>query len=383
MTEPKCAVFGKCGGCFYQDKGYDAQLAIKKNTVKEEFAGKNLREPGELSVFFKNEFNYRNRMDFVFSGDGPGLRQRGMFSRIVPLQECPIASEGVNRILKDLILWFGENRDELDVFSVTENTGTLRYAVIRSCVFGGDWTVTFILNKDSENIEAHKKIIERFAEKNPSGSVLAGYVKNNTDVSVTEEYEIIRGKETLKERLGPYAFEFHSQGFFQNNPAVAMDMIQYVKESVAGGYDVIVDLFGGVGTFGIHLADKAKETVIIDSSGPGIKCAKRNIIENKIENAEAYELNAKELSFFEEKLKDKKCFFVLDPPRAGLHRKTVKFIKRVRPERMVYVSCNPRQLASDISVLKDVYDYSDPVIFDMFPQTKHIENISVLTLKKV
>ncbi|MFW6210773.1 MAG: hypothetical protein ACOC4H_01490, partial [bacterium] len=245
MTEPKCSVFGKCGGCFYQDKDYDAQLAIKKNAVKEEFMSKNLRVPEDVSVFFKSEFNYRNRMDFVFSGDGPGLRQRGMYSRIVEIDECMIASPGVNDLLKEVKSWFEDNKKELDVFSVVKNTGTLRYSVIRSSFFSGDSCVTFILNKDSDRIAENKKIIEKFALNTGAANVLVGYVKHNTDVSVSSEYEVLKKGAVMKERLGPYVFRYHSQDFFQNNSAVAMDMIYYIKEQVKEKYDVITDLFGG------------------------------------------------------------------------------------------------------------------------------------------
>ena len=117
---------------------------------------------------------------------------------------------------------------------------------------------------------------------------------------------------------------------------------------------------------------------VIDSNKMSIICAGKNIKANNISNATVMECDAKQLDNIQEVLAGKSNMFILDPPRAGLHKKTVKFIKKNPPEKMIYMSCNPRQLAFDLNILKELYDIKDMVIFDMFPQTRHMEMGAVL-----
>lgn len=378
---PPCPVFGKCGGCQFQDQEYSFQLAVKKQRVLEYFAKTGIPIPADLKVYFKEEYYYRNRMDFVIGPEGPGLREPGKFYKIVNFEKCVIANKKINETLGYVREWFFANRAKLDVFDTRARSGTLRYAVMRAPYYSGDTIVTFILKSESEKKEEHLAIIREFADKYPVNNVLAGYVRFNTDVSATTDYDIIKGSDMIWERLASFKLFYHSQAFFQNNSPVTLDILFHIKEKVAGSYDVLCDLFGGMGTFGIFLADKAKEVIVADNSALDIACVAKNIAENGIKNVTGIQLDAIEFSKLTGSIAGKKKLFVVDPPRSGMHKKAMKFIRESKPETIVYVSCNPENFGRDIENLKDLYSVEDIAIFDMFPQTKHVEATAILNLK--
>lgn len=197
-------------------------------------------------------------------------------------------------------------------------------------------------------------------------------------MSVTDNYEIIKGSDFMFENLMGYKFFYHSQGFFQNNSMGLLDIMIYLKENISGKYDLLFDLYGGVGTFGIYLSTMADEVIIADSSELSLACAEKNIKENKILNAKTIKFFDNEPEKYFKEIKDKKTIFIIDPPRAGIHNKTLEFIKKILPENILYVSCNPETLARDCLILFEKYNLFDIKIFDLFPQTRHIETVVIL-----
>ena len=234
MTEPKCPVFGLCGGCTYQDKEYSAQLVIKKQETEMAFKRAGVEIPGleNLKFFVKDEYFYRNRMDFAFNANGLGLREKGKFNKLVGFEVCYISNEVINSLLAEVNAWFRANKDRLDVFDVVKRTGTMRYAVSRGSFFSKDSSITFIMNKDSDRLEHHINMIKEFAAGSKAKNILYGLVKYNTDVSSVDDAVVVKGGDCLEENLGPLKYLYHTQGFFQVNSLVTMDMIFYMKDKM-------------------------------------------------------------------------------------------------------------------------------------------------------
>ena len=158
---PLCDVFGKCGGCKSQDIEYSAQGAIKKNEIYELLDRAGISFPKEkIKTYFKNEYYYRNRMDFIISPEGCGLREKGKFYKIINFNRCYIAAEKINELLEEVNAWVKNNIEKEDIFDIRKKTGTLRYSVIRAGIFTGDGLITFILNKDATK-ESVVRIIEK------------------------------------------------------------------------------------------------------------------------------------------------------------------------------------------------------------------------------
>ncbi|HRU38749.1 MAG TPA: hypothetical protein P5511_02635 [Candidatus Goldiibacteriota bacterium] len=369
----------------YQDREYSAQLAIKRKETEEAFGRAGVMLPSGtegLRIYVKDEYYYRNRMDFAFNSGGLGLREKGKFSRLVGFEECHISNNVINRLLGEVNSWYRGNRDRLEVFDVVKRKGTLRYAVCRGSFFSGDSSITFVLNRDSENIESHAAAIREFAAASSAANVLFGTVKYNTDISSPDDCVVVKGSDCLHETLAGIKYTYHTQGFFQNNSLVTMDMMHFIRSKIAKKYPLILDLFGGVGTFGIFCADKADEVIISDNSGPSAACAERNIRENRKMNAIFRQADATEPEKLSPWLAGKGGLYIVDPPRTGLHKKTIKFLRTMKPEKIIYVSCNQIRLAEDIRDLSEIYELKDLALFDMFPQARHIESVAELDLKK-
>ncbi len=364
-----------------QDRDYAVQIELKKKELIVDFSLQKVGIKDDLKVFLKHEFNYRNRMDFPFSAEGLGQRKKGHFEKMVHFKKCHIANAGVQAVFDEVQAWFESQKDKLDVFDVVKTTGTIRYATIRSSFFSGESSVTFILNLDSLKIGEHKELIAGFAAGSKVQNVLIGLVKHNTDQSATPAVEVVKGSAYISERLGEKVFNYHTQGFFQSNSAVLMDIIYYIKDKVGAEYDTLIDLYGGVGTLGISLMDAAKEIFIVDNNGLNTSAGARNIEANNCKNVKFFEADAEKSSELGIDLAGKRSIFVLDPPRNGIQRKVFKYIKNTLPEKLIYVSCNPRRMAEDIKILSEDYELKDFAAFDMFPQTRHIEAVGEMVRK--
>ena len=377
-----CPYYGKCGGCTkpiitFEEKKEKILTYIKNSNIEV--------ENNPILSYDGPQLNYRNRMDFVFSQEGPGLREKGKFYKVIPIKECKIAHKKINEALSLVWEWFEEYKDELDVFDIEKTTGTLRYATIRASAFTKDLSVTFILNENSPNINIAKEKIKVFAEKyqNKINNVIVGYVYHKTDQSTSKNIEVIKGKEFLFEKLNNITYKFHSQGFFQTNSLMTVLMLEHVKKLLDNDSNpVFIDLFGGIGTFGIYMAENYEDVYILDNNEFNIKMAIDNTIINDTINVFPYVLDAKEIKkFFEEKIGNKKFTLLVDPPRPGLHKKTVKFLYKYRPDKLIYVSCNPKNLEKELVNLKKIYKITNIAFFDNFPRTTHIEVILKLELK--
>ena len=311
----------------------------------------------------------------VFHAAGLGFRRKGSWHRIVDIEKCVISNEAVNRLIQEIRSFF----KEVDYFHLKKNSGTFRYAVIRAP--GEDTAISFVLNADSTRLLEAREKIQEFARVTSAANLIVSYVPSNRDVSVSGDYFVVKGSDMLKTTLLDHKFVFNVQGFFQNNDAMASRMHQYVRDLLKS-YDTagfhLVDLYGGVGTFGIINADLFRETTIIESFPPAAAAAVKNIEENHISNIKVLELDAKRLK---NAALSSPLTVITDPPRSGMHPKTIHELNRLHPELIIYVSCNLKQLKVDLDKLKD-YRIKSAALFDFFPQTPHSEAVVELVAGK-
>lgn len=362
MAKPLCPYFRKCGGCSFQHIDYPIQLEMKKKKIAEA-----IQFP-DIQVFSGKEYFYRHRMDLVFHPGGLGFREKGAWYNIVDVERCVISNENLNKLVSEVRNFF----KDVDVFDVRENKGTFRYAVIRTPP--KDSSVSIVLNQDSFNLHEAKEKIEEFAIKTTAQNVIVTYVPPNRDVSVSEEFSVVKGTEMLKEEYLGKKFWYHVQGFFQNNHEIAEKMHAHChsllqKSKIENGH--LLDLYGGVATFAIINEELFKEITIVESSLQTIRAAKKNIEENKSHNVKPVLLDSKYLRRIE---LQKPLFVVVDPPRSGIHPKAIKRLNELRSETILYVSCNANQLAKDLKNLEN-YRIKSAALFDLFPQTPHIEAV--------
>ncbi len=357
--EPQCRYFHKCGGCQTQHITYDVQLTQKKERI-----AKLLQIPTDsLVVVHANEYAYRNRMDFIFSHRGLGLRKQNDHKTIIPITRCEIASPNIQILLEELTRDFSR----CDYFDTHKKTGTFKFAVIR---VGQEKTIIFTLNQDSTKIDDATKRIEEFAKKTSADNIIVSYVQKNENQSLGHEYYCLKGNEFLTQDIAGTQLTYHSLGFFQNNPSVASQMVLHAKKLLKQTQGHLLDLYGGIGTFGIVCAPQFQTTTIIEEVENSILCANKNIQTHKLQNVQAKVLNAQnihKLSF------QKPLHVITDPPRSGMTPKTIQRLLDLQPQTIIYVSCNPQQLAKELKFFLKNYTLSSTTLFDMFAQTHHCE----------
>jgi len=368
MSSPLCEYFGVCGGCLLQDVEYPEQVEGKRLELA------NAVGLDEVNVFSGPPYGYRCRMDFAFSENGVGFRRKGTWDSVFRVLACPISCEGLNRLLIEVNGFF----TEVDFFDIRRQTGCFRYAVIRAPP--SDSSVSFVLNRDSPGLERAHDIIRDFSSGTSAANVVVTRVPPKTDHSVSDDYSIVKGSDMLREEYLGRRLWYHVQGFFQNNHEMAERLHRYCRSILSGyagkGFHLL-DLFGGVGTFGIINADLFESVTVVESDRNCIGAARKNAALNVSDNVSVVEADAASLSGI---VLPEPLVVVADPPRGGMHPKTVKALSVLRPESIIYVSCNIRQLKTDLPGFKG-YGIGSVAMFDFFPQTPHCESVVELTRK--
>ncbi len=398
-TTPLCPYFGECGGCTAQHIPYQIQVDNKKNVVVNALKKNNIEYSKEIKLFTGKEYTYRNRMDFIFSFQGPALRKKDKFNKFVPIKRCEISNEKINSLLTEVRDWFDAQKNSLKedspsslaTFDINKFTGCLKYVVIRapenndstnlgsvntSSTNSNSATISFVLNSDFPRLTEHTEAIKKFSDSCSAKNVVIAKVDRATDESISRDCFAVKGTTNMEEILDNKKIIYSSQSFFQNNTLMAEKMIAYCKEiakKYADKYTVLVDLYGGSGTFGISLADLFYKCYIIDNDTLNINCAKENIAANNILNTQATCADATSLS-----INFSDAVVITDPPRSGMDQKAIKKLLQLMPKAIIYISCNPQELAKELKYFKKHYSLESISVFDLFPQTTHIEAVAEL-----
>lgn len=354
-----CPYFNKCGGCDFQDLPYQKQLIRKINLVKERL------KIEDLKIFPSQPFHYRNRMDFVFFKNGIGLREKGKWYKFVDIEYCLIAKEKINVLLKEVRDFF----KEVDSFDIRKHIGTFRYAVIRSVL---NSSISIVINQESPNKEEAIRLIKNFAFITSADNLIVCEVSPNTDISISENYQVIKGIDLLYTKVNKKEFYFHSQGFFQVNDNLNEKLHQYVSQ-ILEKYNTsnanLLDFYGGVGVFGIMNSDKFEKTIVVDNHRLSINLVKKNSEINGVKSIHPILLEDKNLK---ELFLTNPLFVIADPPRAGIHPKAIKYLNKIKPQLIIYISCNLNQLVRNLKEFTN-YKIKSVALFDFFPQTKNLE----------
>jgi len=362
-----------CGGCATQHLTYETQLENKRNRLIQELDGY-----ADIQVFSDEEWFYRNRMDMVFTSGGLGFKEKGKWWRTLPVKQCVISNHKLNELITEINEFLGP---EFDSFNVKTHEGTYKYATIRTPQ--NDSSVSIVLNSQSPRYEEAAKKVAKYAEDSSANNVILVRMKAKSSQSFGDDYEVLKGSDMLEETLMGKRLRYSSQGFFQNNSVMANRMHEYVHGLLAGydrgEYAHLLDLYGGVGAFGIVNADLFhKVTTIEDYEGCTI-AARANIELNKLSNVEAICMDAKRLK--QVRLPEKELYVVTDPPRSGMHEETIIQLRKLRPKKIIYISCNVEQLGKDLPKFSD-YKIDSAALFDLFPQTNHMESVVELSLRE-
>ncbi|MGI8386827.1 23S rRNA (uracil(1939)-C(5))-methyltransferase RlmD [Robertmurraya sp. P23] len=383
---PPCPVYEECGGCQLQHLDYRQQLVEKRDIVKQSLERHTKLNVEKLDIRdtlgMENPWNYRNKSQFQV-GQRDGKLLAGLYGinshKLVDIQHCAVqhsatnkATSTVKKILQDL---------KVSVYNEKTRKGVVRTIVARIGVKTEELQIVLIT---SQRELPHKdEIVARIKQALPEvTSIVQNVNGQKTSLIFGDETRLLEGREFIQETLGELEFELSARTFFQLNPEQTVNLYNEVKEAAGlTGVEKVVDAYCGVGTIGLWLADGAEEIRGMDVIADSIEDAEKNAERHGISHATYVVGKAEQVLPKWAKEGWKPDVLVVDPPRTGLDQQLLNTILKVKPKKIVYVSCNPSTLAKDISVLVSKYKvgYIQPV--DMFPQTSHIESVTSLILK--
>lgn len=378
-----CPHFGVCGGCDSQDKNYAEQLKAKEDRLKELFFGVKFREM--LPIAPSPEiFYYRNKMEYAV-GDGAGslligLRQKKRFYKIVDLKECRIFFEDVENIFAIFRRWIKDFN--IEPYHLRRHSGRIRYVAMRHSKYYDELMVIVVLASEESSMEP---LINGLKDIDKIKSLYLCINDKLADVSVTDDLRLLYGQECIKERINKIDYLISPNSFFQTNPYCCNELYGVIKREAEEIGGQALDICCGSGGITLQVAGDFDKVIGVDISERNIEDALKNAGLNGIRNAEFVCEDAEKfiLRLSESKMIKEFSTIIIDPPRAGLSKKTKFAISESRVKNIIYVSCNPANLAEDLKSLSDSYDVDKIIPIDMFPHTRHVEVVAILRSNKV
>lgn len=406
-VQPRCRFFGMCGGCTWQQVDYTAQREFKRQhvvDVLERIGG--FRDLTVQPTLASGEiYFYRNKMEFSFGerwltkeeiqsapkGLEPrsgvsrfalGLHIPNRFDRVLDIDECHLQSETSHRIV-NAVRAFCLQR-QLSIYSTKLHEGYLRNLVIRQSMRTHELMVNLVTSEDRPEImqELSVELLREFPEIT---TVVNNITRRKAQVATGEWERVYHGPGYITENIGKRMYRVSANSFFQTNTAQAerlYDTVLRMAQLKSG--DTVFDLYSGTGTIALHIADNVKEVVGIESVEPAVDDALRNASMNGVGNCtfllgDLKDRLTKETAWMQKHPNPN--VIIVDPPRSGMHEKVVQRVVELRPERIVYVSCNPATQARDVKLMccDSHYRIVEVQPVDMFPHTYHIESVIGLT----
>ncbi|MEP2688151.1 23S rRNA (uracil(1939)-C(5))-methyltransferase RlmD [Maribacter dokdonensis] len=398
-VDPVCQHFNVCGGCKWQDMGYEHQLFYKQKEVEN-----NLKRIGHLALpeltpilGSEQQYFYRNKMEFSFSDsrwltldeiqsdqqidnkNALGFHIPGMWDKILDIKKCHLQKDPSNAIRLETKRFAIEN--ELTFFNPRNQYGMLRTLMLRTSSIGEIMVLVQFFENDKEKREL---LLNHLSKTFPEITSLL-YVINPKQNDTIYDQEIIcfSGRDHIFEEMEGLKFKINAKSFYQTNSEQAYELYKITRNFAdLKGDELVYDLYTGTGTIAQFVSKKAKKVIGIESVPEAILDAKANAERNRIENVDFFVGDMKNI-FNEQFIAQNGVpdVIITDPPRDGMHKDVVQQILNIAPKKVVYVSCNSATQARDLELMKEMYTITKVQPVDMFPQTHHVENVVLLEKK--
>lgn len=396
-SAPFCPHFGVCGGCLWQDVPYEEQLFWKRLHVVEcldHLAGiESVRV--HPTIASPVQVHYRNKMEFTFSNRRwlsaeeiackevqfdktfvLGLHVRGYFDKVFDIETCLLESPQSVEILREVRSWC--LKSGIPPYGTRDHQGFWRFLVIREGKRTNQTLVHLLTAPQAEHAAAVDVLAEHVCARFPG---ITTFIHSTTgkkaQVAVGDESRVVKGQGFIEERLGELRFRISAHSFFQTNPLSAEMLYETVRRfGEFRGNETVWDLYCGTGSIALTIARSVGRVVGFEVVQEAVADAYVNGELNGIENSAFRAGDLKDV--IKEASQDARgCglpdVVVTDPPRAGMHPHVIDALLRLKPRRIVIVSCNPATLARDLGLLIESYQVEEVQPFDLFPHTPHIE----------
>lgn len=382
-VEPPCNVYYKCGGCQLQHMSYDMQLEMKRNQVKNVM--RKIAHLDDVSVLptlgMRDPWRYRNKVQIPV-GEKKGELITGFYQKrshriIEDMNTCVIQDE-VNDRMVEAVRRIAE-RLGIQAYNEKKHSGVLRHIMVRTGRETNDTMIVIVTR--TEKLPQQDKLIKELTETYPHvKSVVHNVNKERTNVILGKETKVIWGDAYIYDTIGDIRFAISAKSFYQVNPQQTKVLYEKALEYAnIGANDVVIDAYCGIGTISLFLARQAKKVYGIEVVPEAIHDAKINAKLNGITNVEFIVGKAEKVMPRWKAQGLQPDVIVVDPPRKGCEIDFLQAMIEMEPNRIVYVSCNPSTLARDLKILDEGgYETKEIQPVDMFPQTNHVECVSLL-----
>lgn len=382
-VEAACPLARQCGGCTLQAMSYEAQLEWKRRKIED-----NLKRIGgflDLAVGpvigMEHPWRYRNKTQVPFGTAKDGSVTAGFYAgrthSIIPCEDCLLSPEINEEILSIIRAFMTEFK--IPAYNEETGTGIVRHALIRNGFYTGQIMVCLVIN--SEMLPHAEELVARLGRIPGMASVCLNINREKTNVILGSRVINLYGPGYLEDCIGELTFRISPLSFFQVNPKQTKKLYETAL-SFAGltGNEIVWDLYCGIGTISLFLAQKAKKVYGVEIIPAAIDNARENAVRNHLENTEFFVGKAEEvLPDWYREHGERADIIVVDPPRKGCEESLLATIVQMSPERVVYVSCDSATLARDLKYLAgNGYRVENVQGVDMFPWSGHVETIVLL-----
>ena len=390
-VEPKCPYYRQCGGCQIQALSYEKQLEFKERKVRNnlERIGGFSEIPMEPIVGMEESYHYRNKAQFPVGTDKDGHIVTGFYAgrthTIIPNRDCALGLP-VNREILDIVIDFME-KYHVSAYDEKTGKGLVRHVLIRCGFTSQEKMVCLIIN--GKSLPHSEKLVEALREIDGMTSISINCNTGRTNVILGRKTIVLWGQEYITDQIGEISYDISPVSFYQVNPVQTEKLYGLALEYAdLHGEETVWDLYCGIGTISLFLAQKAKQVYGVEIIPQAIENAKRNAGKNGIENAEFFVGKSEEVlpEFYEKEAaagrKAHADVIVVDPPRKGCDEKLLETIVKMAPDRVVYVSCDSATLARDLKILcEQGYELKRARAVDQFCHTVHTESVCLMERK--
>jgi 23S rRNA (uracil1939-C5)-methyltransferase len=381
-VEPKCPFFKYCGGCQLQHLSYEGQLKYKTQLVRDAFERIGHLENVKVlpAIGMDEPWRYRNKAQFSV-GLIEGKPAIGFYAprshNLINIDVCPIQHDIINRVT-ELVRKYIETYN-IPVYQEETHKGIIRHVVTRTGFRSNELMVVIVTKCE---LPRKKELVSILREGLPNlTGIIQNYQTEKTNVILGSRNNILWGSDYIIDDIGDLKFKISPLSFYQVNP-VQTEKLYDITLEYAGltGKETVIDAYCGIGTISLFLAKNAAKVYGVELVPQAIEDAKENAEINGIANAEFLTGESETIMPRLSELGVKADVVVVDPPRKGCDEKLLQAITEMSPKRMVYVSCNPATLARDLRYMTDHgYQVEEAQPVDMFPQTSHVECVTLMT----
>ena len=378
---PKCPVSTACGGCVFQNASYEYELRYKKHKVEEA-----LKRIGHLEnvkvndvIGMDNPEHYRNKIQVPFGKDHNKIVYgfyKSNTHKIIPIKECNIEDKKASKILESIAKLMQDFH--IDPYDEDRRTGIIRHVLIRTSLSTDEVMVVLVCNQES--FPGRNNFVKELVRQNPNiSTVIQNTNKRDTNVILGDKEKVLFGRGFIVDEILNFKFVISPDSFFQVNPIQVEKLYKNAIFSAKfNKNDEVLDAYAGVATIGLLCAPHVKSVTSVELVKSAVINAKNNAKLNGVNNIEIIEADCTEFI-----LKTNKHFDVvmMDPPRKGSTPEFINAVKKIKPERIVYISCEPSTLARDLEMFKDQYKIESVQPVDMFPRSFHVETVVYLSHK--